>query len=309
MAARFGAVSPAQTYAAKVRWVVGGLVAVILILVVTLILVAQGSQVEQPVVDNAQPGQGIAIAATTPAAATTDILVSVQRIEEGSRIEPFMVDAQPVLAERVPEGAILADRKTQILGKFANHLINANLPILENDLSETHSALSLPIPPGFRAVTITVDARTAVEGWAKPNSRVDVLWTYRDRDGQNKVATIVRFSKILSVGGMTNAEEKSAIVNGATTVTLLTTEQDAKKIELARTLGSLSLSLVGEQEQHKLQDTPEVVTIETILGNPSEITEKVEEPADGVMYSVDAKTGKQVRYVLRRGRWKRDTDF
>ena len=176
-------------------------------------------------------------------------------------------------------------------------------------VADTRPISAFHIPPGYRAVTIEVDRRTGVEGFAKPNSRVDVLWTYedpKDRDRRKKVATIVHFSRVLSVGGVTSIEAANAAQGSAnaTTVTLLVTEQDAKKIELARTLGVLSLSLVGEQEQSAVAAAPEPIDIYTLLGRGPE-TEQAEEPSEGIMYTEDPKTGRQVKYLLRRGRWER----
>ncbi len=307
MATRFGAVNPAQSYASRVKLIVIALAAVILMLVVVLIMVSMNTT-PTPVDGGTGTADGVAVAAPNPNATTIDILTSIQRIEEGAKFDAMMFGTQPVLPDRIPEGAILARDKDFILGKFAKVLINANLPIVRDYISETKPISALNIPPGYRAVTITVDSRTAVEGWARPNTRVDVLWTYQDRDGVKKVATIVRFTKILSVGGATNAEGKPEGAGAPTTITLLVGEKEAKKIELARTLGSLSLSLVGDQEDNKVSDTPDVVTIDTILGTPAE-KKGNDEPNDGVMYTQDPKTGKQVRYVLRNGRWVRDTNL
>lgn len=192
---------------------------------------------------------------------------------------------------------------------FAKRLINANMPIVRDDIDDNPPLNLLQIPPGYRASTITVDSRSGVEGFAKPNSRVDVLWTYT-QDGRKKVATIARFVKVLSVAGATQAEGQKVSVNskGGTTVTLLVTEKDAKKIELARTLGAISLSLVGEQETGTKSNEPDTITIQDLIGRPA-VTEVAEVANDGVMYTSDPRTGRQLRYVLRNGRWSLDRSF
>ena len=307
MATRFGAASPAHTYAARVRWLVGGLVAVILVLVVTLVFVSQqgGESAE-----NAAPDSGAAVAMPQPAANTVDILIANQRIEAGTSLMTYMFTNQPVHQDRIPDGAVLARDAQTVVGKFSKNLINANLPLIREDISDIRpiSAVTGAIPPGFRAVTIKVDARSGVEGWAQPNTRVDVLWTYVDEGGRKKVATIVHFSKILSVGGATGAEG-AAPKNAAdgTTVTLLVSELDAKKIELARSTGVLSLSLVGEKETGKVAANPEPIDVSTLLPRTAEAAPQ-EDPNDGVMYTTSP-DGKQVKYILVKGRWKRDSNF
>ncbi len=302
MATRFGAVSPAQAYATKIRWVLGCFVVIIITLVGTIFTL-----INQPG-DNPEQAQASAPTAeqTGP---TVDIIVSTARIEEGSMIGDGALTTQPMHPDKIPPGAMLVSEKGDIVNKYAANLIRPNSPILREDISATPPASLLNIPPGFRAVTINVDKRSGVEGWAKPGSRVDVLWTYRDRDGSTRVATIIRFTKILSVEGAVVGGDAGAraATGGNTTVTLLVTEKDAMKVELARTLGSLSLSLVGDAVADSSgSQTPEVVTVESILGNGPSV-EVEDDPISGKMYAKDPKTGKMVLYVLKGGRWVLDT--
>ena len=136
MATRFGAVNPAQSYASRVKLIVIALAAVILMLVVVLIMVSMNTT-PTPVDGGTGTTDGVAVAAPNPNATTIDILTSIQRIEEGAKFDAMMFGTQPVLADRIPEGAILARDKELILGKFAKVLINANLPIVRDYISET----------------------------------------------------------------------------------------------------------------------------------------------------------------------------
>ena len=102
-------------------------------------------------------------------------------------------------------------------------------------------------------------------------------------------------------------------MQGPTTVTLLATERDSKKIELARNLGPLSLSLLGGEEIIGQSDSPDPVNLNDILG-VREARQDVEasEPVNkGVLYSTDPSSGKQIRYVLPEsgGSWRRDSKF
>lgn len=313
MASRFGGVSPAQTYATKVRWLVGCLVSIIIVLAAAFIIVAQNS-------GPAKDGQAVATeqAPATGAAGKAEIVVALGRIEEGAALRPELFSWVSMDESQVPMGAVRKKDLPQIQEKFASRLINPNVPLVSDDITTKRSYSALSIPAGYRAVTIVVDRRAGVEGFARPNSRVDVLWSFV-RDGKQQVATIVRSVKILSVGGMTaNVPEGSAPPPeqaGDTTVTLLATEYDAKKIELARTAGAVSLSLVGDVEE--LSKTNEVgpVTMNDLLqeqDHPTAVGPKQEEEPshDGVVYSVDPKTGKQVRYVLnQKKKWVLDTNY
>ena len=304
MATRFGAVSPAHTYATKVRWLVGCLFAVIVILAIAIVMIAQSasSSVDDgPQVTVNQPKQPTQVA-------TVDVLVAVSRIEEGKLIEPHMFRPVPMDRDKVPLSAVSAREADKVVNKFAKRLIVAETPLALDDVTDSPPLSSFRIPAGYRAATITVDARSGVEGFARPNTRVDVLWSY-SQDGRKKVATIARFVKVLSVAGNTeDRAERASLGAKSTTVTLLVTEKDAKKVELARSLGTLSLSLVGDEETASRANEPDTVTIQDLIGRPAAV-EPQDSATEGVMYSADPRTGRQIRYVLRNGRWARDRSY
>ncbi len=301
MATRFGGVSSGQK-ARQVKALLGFCVFLIVALVIALVVTFKSpspEQVQPAVASNPTPVQ---------TSSTVNILVSRQRVEKGAQLQAYMFEPRAYDVEDLPSGALLQKDLARVVNsqQFAGKLINANEPLLESSISGSRPITAIEIPPGHRAVTITVDARTGVEGFAKPNSRVDVLWTYKAPDGRRRVTTIVPFAKVLSVAGATNTEGNKARVQGkdTTTVTLLVTIQQAKKVELARTLGALTLSLVGEQETLVDEGQNAEVTLDDLL--PRENVRQEEIPTDGVMYMTDPTTGKKIRYILVKGRWQRD---
>jgi Flp pilus assembly protein CpaB len=304
MATRFGGVSPAHRYETKIRWVMVCLFLVILLLVGTLLTILGGGE-EKEVAIVPQDG-GPALVQSSP---KIDVLVASTRIEDGTQLVPQLFVSKPWDPEALPDGVILFREKDMFMGKYAKGLLTANMPVLKESIADAPPITSLNIPPGFRAVSIVVDVRSGVEGFAKPGSRVDVLLTYTDpRDKSTKVTTISRFIKVLSVGGATISGDRAAVGAG-TPVTLLTTERDAKGIELARNLGQLSLTLVGNEETPQNKTGSETIDIGSLLGQVGG-EEKQEEVYKGYMYTRDPKTGKQVRMVLTpEGNWKKDENF
>ena len=315
MASRFGGVSPAQTYATKVRWLVGCLVSIIIVLAAAFIIVAQNS-------GPAKDGQAVATeqASTQPVLpGKSEVLVALSRIEEGTPLKPELFSAILMDESQIPMGALRKQDLPKVQEKFAGRLINPSVPVVIEDVTDKRGFSALNIPAGYRAVTIVVDRRSGVEGFARPDSRVDVLWAFV-RDGKQQVATIVRTVKVLSVAGMTAAAKENGAAApadqaGQTTVTLLATEIDAKKIELARNTGTVSLSLVGDIENVANSNEPKAVTVNDLLNEqeakPTGPSAPAEPAADGVMYSTDPKTGKQVRYILQPGthKWVQDKGF
>ncbi len=302
MATRFGASSPAQSFAARIKWLVGGLIAVILVLVLTLVVVSKSSSPAP----NGTDGSNVAVATT--ASPSVSILYSTQRIEIGTALMPYMFNEQPISPDKIPEGAVLGRDKTTIVGKYSKVLLQPNIPLRRDDVTDQPpmAVLQSKIPAGYRAVTITVDARSGVEGWAQPGTRVDVLLSYNDKTNGKKVATVVNFSKVLSVGGMTNTGQGENRAAGTTTITLLVTELDAKKIELARSIGTLSLALVGEVETGKQSQPSDPVDTSFLFpqGDKNNPPSDTPEP-DGVMWAPDPETGKQCKYELFGRKWKK----
>jgi pilus assembly protein CpaB len=282
----------------RMRWVLGGAGVLVVVLIGVVIFISQqGAPTEaaiKPVVDNQPQIQTSRI----------EVLVAAQRIEEGAQLQRTFFTSQAWESERLPEGAILYSELDKQVGKYAKSLINANLPVLRDQIVDQPPLSTLQIPPGFRAVTITVDQRSGVEGFAKPGSRVDVLFKFTDRDGKSKVVTIVRFTKILSVGGVARVAEGgiASITASGTTVTLLVSERDAKKIELASSAGSLSLSLVGETERPVATDKSDIIDLSTLTGETQE-QQVAEEPVQGKMFMTDPATGRNRLFVLRNNKW------
>jgi len=302
MATRFGG-NPSYTYSVKLRYVVGALAAVVVVLLILLVGVLTMNK--QPEEQATQTGT---LNSSSPSSSNrVDVLVAQTRIEAGTQFQRSLLVARQYEPDQMPEGAITAREEELLIGKYAKEMVAPNMPILKEIVQDTPPLSALNIPPGFRATTIQVDSRSGVEGFAKPGTRVDVLFTFVDRDTKKKVATLSRFIKVLSMGGATSVEGKVGI-QGSIDVTLLVTERDAKRIELARNVGTLSLALVGGEEQGKPRaEDGENVDINDITGQRDPVTQ--EEPAQGYMYMKDPQSGRQVKFKLKSGgRWEKDVE-
>ena len=133
MGTRFGAVSPAQTYATKVRWLVGCLISVILVLFIAIVFISGGSDTPDPgvadvVVDPVEPVAAMA--------GNIDVLVAATRIEEGARLERFMFNVVPMEEDKAPIAIVRAPDLEAVVGKYAKRMISANMPLIFDDISE-----------------------------------------------------------------------------------------------------------------------------------------------------------------------------
>lgn len=200
-----------------------------------------------------------------PEVKMVSVLIPNRNIEPGTALEASLFRIEQKAQVAVDNNAITG--VAAINGKYAKSLIVAGVPLLKNLVTEVKpvSAISSSIPPGYRAVTIRVDKRTAVEGWAKPGSKVDVVWASQIR-GKPAITTIVQNAKILSTDQRTSDSgqgKKEGSVPG--TVTLLVTVLDAQKIQLASTAGKLSLSLRGDLDLGGATNSSSI-TIDDLLG-------------------------------------------
>ncbi len=116
------------------------------------------------------------------------------------------------------------------------------LPILDVNVGtgdEASNPLVGRIPPGMRAMTVRVDVTSAVEGWARSGSVVDVLLV--EKNGTRVVAERVKIiSTERSLSGAVTLDPTAAIPN---TVTLLVTQEQCLAINTAIAVGKIAFAL------------------------------------------------------------------
>lgn len=179
--------------------------------------------------------------------AMVEVLVPLRDVPEGERLDASMFKkvTRPKIA--VSDSAIRDIE--EITNMYTYSRLLADMPVERRAIS--HKAplndVTRRIPPGHRAVTISVDAIKGVEGWARPGARVDVLFLSKV-NGEPIIRTIVQNAEVLSAERNTATETQSGMPVPST-VTLLVAENDANKVQLAQIAGSLSLSLRGDNDR------------------------------------------------------------
>lgn len=125
------------------------------------------------------------------------------------------------------------------------------LPVPSSSLSFSgvnNNQVSESIPPGMRAITVKVDAESALEGWAQSGSFVDVILVRLNKEGEGglEAKVIAENIRILSAGRSAEPQTTDRLAPKApSTITLLTSQEDALKILAAAKLGRLTFSLRG----------------------------------------------------------------
>jgi len=132
-----------------------------------------------------------------------------------------------------------------VVGRVVRADAYAGEAILEDKLAPKGSegGFSSVIPPGMRALTVSVNNYSGVGGFVLPNTRVDVLVTvpspYRKGDSITKI--ILEDIKVLAVDQIYEREKDDPVK--VQTVTLLVSPKQAEQLVLASTEGKLQLSL------------------------------------------------------------------
>lgn len=157
-----------------------------------------------------------------------------------------------------PEGAVPKgsfSRIAEILDGKGKRLvlaaIAANEPVLREKITGPgqRATLSALVGPGKMAVAIPVNDVLGVAGFVLPGERVDILLTQSDtreivgKKTQKTAYTDVLLQnvRVLAVDQLT--DERSAKPELAKTVTIEVDTEQAQKITLARSIGTLSLAL------------------------------------------------------------------
>jgi pilus assembly protein CpaB len=190
------------------------------------------------------------------------IVVANAPLRYGMELDRAQLSEIPWSEGSVPQGAfttinaLLADGSRVVLSP-----IEVNEPVLLTKLSGPNgrATLSNMMTPGMRAVTIRTDEIAGVGGFVTPGDRVDVVLT-RDAGEIQEVAKnaqgaagstvtseiVVADAKVLSVGQ--GADERQTTPQISNSVTIEVTTDGAQKVALARTVGTLSLSLRSASE-------------------------------------------------------------
>lgn len=192
-----------------------------------------------------------------PAVEFRTIVVASAPLRYGMEIEAGQLSEIAWPQDSLPEGTFTSVDELLSAGKrVVLSPIEPNEPILLAKLSGPNgrATLSNMLTPGMRAVTIRTDEIAGVGGFITPGDRVDVVLT-RDAGAIDEVSAnadgasgstvtseiVVASAKVLTVGQ--GADERQTAPQIANSVTIEVDEEGARKVALARTVGTLSLTL------------------------------------------------------------------
>jgi pilus assembly protein CpaB len=182
--------------------------------------------------------------------ATAKVVVAKAEIAPGTPVSPEVVGLADWPRTSVPKGAFgdVAMLKDRVFSAG----LSSGEPVLEGKLAPVGSkgGLSAVITPGKRALTVKVNEIVGVAGFALPGNYVDIMVNTQDERG-NPISKIV-LEKILVLAVAQEAERdptKPKVVNA---VTMELTPDEAERLDLARSIGSLSLVLRNQLDSEDM---------------------------------------------------------
>lgn len=188
------------------------------------------------------------------AGASHDVQVAVAAVDIpiGSVLAPEMLKLVPWPEESRPEGTF-ADLKA-LASRVPLSAIQKGEPVLARRLAPEGSkgGLNAIVSPGKRAITVRVNDVVGVAGFALPGTFVDVLvntQTSAGADGKQEAISKIVLERILVLAVAQDVERDATKPQVANAVTLEVTPEQAELLDLARSVGSLSLVLRNQTEQ------------------------------------------------------------
>ncbi len=181
----------------------------------------------------------------------------------------------------------------ELVGRSVIYPIAARQPILGSYLAVPGSGIGLAakIPEGMRTTSLRSDEIVGVAGFLFPGSHVDVLVTFRsDAVPQPETQTVLQDVEVLIVGQKIEPEPggKAETVG---VVTLLLTPEDAQKVVLASTLGSIHFVLRNGADRGRVDSVPVSVAQLTGAGRRSAVTTAIAPIPKKPMYVVETILG------------------
>ncbi|MDI3293543.1 pilus assembly protein CpaB [Janthinobacterium sp. 35] len=187
---------------------------------------------------------------------TNKVAVALLDISLGARIAPEMVRMVDWPANALPPGAFNDPKLLD--ARVTRTSIQHGEPIMESKLAPpgTQGGLSAVVGEGKRAMTVRVNDVVGVAGFALPGNYVDILVNTQDELAKNASGRDPSISKIvlerilvLAIAQESSRDDtKPKVVNA---VTLELTPDQAEKLDLARSVGTLSLVL-----RNQIEDKP-----------------------------------------------------
>ncbi len=206
---------------------------------------------------------------TVQAAAAHRYVGAVHNLDPGVVVQPSDLEMVDWNATKAVEGA--SEKMEDIAGRTVLYPIAVGEPILQRQISAAGAGVGLAarIPNGMRAISLRSDEIVGVAGFLLPGTRVDVLMTYRSPSSQDSsTSTVLQDAEVLTAGQKMQPDPEGH-ANMASVVTLLVAPNDAAKLTLASSQGSIHFVLRNSSDHQQTSQHP--TDIASLAGLPTHV--------------------------------------
>jgi pilus assembly protein CpaB len=185
--------------------------------------------------------------------ASTRVVVASRDLGLGTQLREDMLEVIDWPVTSALKGQIAEPK--DIYQRVINTAIAHGEPVLSSKLAALgeKGGLSAMLHEGTRAVTVKVNEIVGVAGFALPGNYVDVMVNATDKSGQVISKIVLERILVLALAqDASTSETKPRVVNS---VTLEVMPAEAEKIDLARSIGSLSLVLRSQVDKGSINTT------------------------------------------------------
>ena len=153
-------------------------------------------------------------------------------------------------------------RVDELVGRSVIYPVASGQPVLGMYLAAPGSGIGLTtkIPEGMRATSVRSDEVVGVAGFLFPGSHVDVLVTFRSEGPVVPATQIVLQDVEVLTTGQNFEPDPQGKAQSASVVTVLLTPQDAQKLMLAASQGSIQFVLRNGADRGRVNPVPIEVT-------------------------------------------------
>jgi pilus assembly protein CpaB len=182
---------------------------------------------------------------------TSKVVVATRDLELGTRLRPELLQVVDW-----PAGLALSDPFSDpklVYDRVLNTPVLRNEPVVATKLAPPgeQGGLSAVLREGERAITVKVNEIGGVAGFARPGNYVDVMVNTSDEANHSTSKIVLERILVLAVAqDLSTTDTKARVVNA---VTLKVTPEEAERIDLARSIGSLSLVLRNQVDKGRTE--------------------------------------------------------
>lgn len=181
-----------------------------------------------------------------------EVPVPERPVQAGTFVRDIKTRMEKYPEHQLPRGVLRDLRGAR--DSVALVALPGGLPIVEANIGgvdEASNPVVGRIPPGMRAMTVKVDATSAVEGWARSGSIVDVLLVEKTR-----TTVIAEQVRVISTERSLSPIEGNQAPNVIpSTVTLLVTQEQCLAINTAVPLGKIAFALRSAKDSEGWRST------------------------------------------------------